>query len=37
VQDVLRVDLIHHESVEVLLHGLMNLHVPEGLHDDVVS
>jgi hypothetical protein len=37
VRDALREDLIHHESVEVLLHGLMNHHVPEDLHDDVVS
>jgi hypothetical protein len=36
-QDVLRVDLSHHEFVEELLHGLMNHHVPEDLHDDVAS
>jgi len=36
-QDVLRVDLSHHVFVEELLHGLMNHHVPEDLHDDVAS
>jgi hypothetical protein len=36
-QDVLRVDLSHHVFDVVHLHGLMNHHVPEDLHGDVVS
>jgi hypothetical protein len=37
VQDVLHVDLNHHVFGVVRLHGMMNHHVPEDLHDDVVS
>jgi hypothetical protein len=37
VQDVRHEDLIHHVFDEVHLRGLMSHHVPEDLHDDVVS
>jgi hypothetical protein len=37
VQDAHRVDRIHREFGVVLLHGWMNHHVPEDLHDVVVS
>jgi hypothetical protein len=37
VLDAHHADLSHHGFDEVHLHGLMNHHVPEDLHDDVVS
>jgi hypothetical protein len=37
VQDVPRVGLNHHVFGVVRLHGMMNRHVPEDLHDDVAS
>jgi hypothetical protein len=37
VQDVRLEDQNHRGFDEVRLHGLMNHHVPEDLHGDVVS